>query len=261
MDSSCLTRADEKNCPRSESCQPDAELPKFSYTFQHWVLSSMQQIVETSCYRFARKWFPSVLTDRAWTCAAALELTKWLHVMNDRINTACEDGLDERGRTVFKEIRPRLALLRHSAVHRLYLEHSVFLEQYHAALMLTEILRDDSSRAKLQAVYKLLEQTVLEMERRTEAVQQDVRHELLILQKQRDDLDQREQQLRASAAEQLTRISKEADRSLFNCISNFKDVDKLEYWIENDSQRETCGVYVDEDDIESDEDRLQASLE
>ena len=257
----CLTRADEKNGLKCKSSQPDAKLPKLSHALQHRVLGTMQQILETSCYDFTRKWFPSVLADRAWSCAAALELTKWLHIMNDRVDTSSEDCLDEEGRAVFKEIRPRLALLRHSAVHRLYLEHGAFLEQVHAALMLTEILHDDSSKDKLQAVYKLLGQTISEIERRTKVVQEDVSHELLTLQKQRDDLDRREQQLRASAAEQFVMISKEADRSLLRCIDNLSDVDKLENGSKKDIQRESSEVYVDEDDIESDEDQLQAGLE
>jgi DNA anti-recombination protein RmuC len=180
--------------------------------------------------------------------------------MNDRVDTLPNSCVDEKGRAVFKEIRPRLALLRHSAVHRLHLEHSAFLEQIHAALMLTEILRDDSSKSKLQAVYTRLEETILETERSTEAVQQDVSHKLLALQEQRHELDRREQQLRASAAKQFVRISKEADRFLLGCVDNLLDANKLENESGKDIQRESSEICVDENDIESDEDQLQVDL-
>ena len=256
----CLTRADEKNDPKRESFHLDAKLSKFSHAVQHRVLGTIQQILETSCYDFTCTWFPSVLADRAWSCAAALELTKWLHIMNDRVDTLPNSCVDEKGRAVFKEIRPRLALLRHTAVHRLHLEHSAFLEQIHAALMLTEILRDDSSKSKLQAVYTRLEETILETGRSTEAVQQDVSHKLLALQEQRHELDRREQQLRASAAKQFVRISKEANRFLMGCVDNLLDANKLENESGKDIQRGSSEICVDENDIESDEDQLQADL-
>jgi hypothetical protein len=87
-------------------------------------------------------------------------------------------------------------------------------------------------------------------------MQQKANHELLAIQKQRGNLDRREQQLRASAAEQFVRISKEADRSLLGCIDNL-----LETGREKGTQPDSSDLYVEEGDIESDEDQLQADLE
>jgi hypothetical protein len=110
----------------------------------------MQQLLETSCYDFTRTRFPAVLADRGWSCLAALELTKWLHIVNDTVGTLSERYIDEKSRAVRKDIRPCLVLYWHSAIHRLQSEHSAFLEQIKAALMLTEILRDDSNNSKLR---------------------------------------------------------------------------------------------------------------
>ncbi|KAH6613019.1 hypothetical protein C7974DRAFT_75015 [Boeremia exigua] len=113
---------------RRASFQLDTKSFKFSYTTQHQVLGTIQQMLEMSCYNFTLAWFPAVLKDRSWTCAAALDLTKWLRIMSEQMDTLPEACIDGEERATFKEIQPRLALLRHSAVHRLHLEHHVLLE-------------------------------------------------------------------------------------------------------------------------------------
>lgn len=251
----CLTCADEKYDKNLASSHLNAKPLKFSYKAQHRVLETTQRILETSCYDFTLAWFPSVLGHRAWSCAAALELTKWLYIMNDRIDTLPEACIDEASRAAFKEIRPRLALLRHSVVHRLHLEHGAFLEQIHAALVLTGILRDNSSKSKLQAVYTRLEGIIVKTKHNAEAMQQGVSHELLAMQKQRDELDRKEQQLRASATKQFDVILKEADQSLLGCIDYL-----LETGRKTGGQPDSSDLYVEESDIESDEDKLQADL-
>lgn len=218
-------------------------------------------MLETSCYNFTCEWFPTILDNRAWTCAAALELTTWLRIMGDRVDSLPEACMDKAGRATFKKIRPQLALLRHSAVHRLHLEHSAFLGQIHAALMLTEILRDGSSMAKLQVVYACLEGIVMKTKHDAGSLRQKVNDELLAMQKQREDLGRREQQLRVSAAKQISKISEEADRSLLGCIIDKLEASKLERGSGDDVQRNSDDLYVGESDIESDEDQLRAELE
>lgn len=180
--------------------------------------------------------------------------------MNERVDTLPETCIDEVGRATFKKIRPRLALLRHSAVHRLHLEHSALIEQVHAALVLTDILRDRGSKAKLQTVCTCLEGIVTEKNQDAEALHRAVNDELLAIEKQREGLDRREQQLRASAATQISRISAEADQSLLGCIVDQLVTSRLGSGGEKDMQRNSTDIYVDENDIESDEDQLQADL-
>lgn len=244
----------------------NARPPKFSYKYQHHVLATIQQILEESCFNFTQAWLPAVLVESAWTCAAAVELTKWLEIMQKHLKTLPEDCIDESGRAMFKEIRPRLAHLRHSAVHRLHLAPDKVLEEVHAALMLAKTLRDGSCTSKLQALHTRLEETIGQTKHDTEAMQQEVNHAYLAIQRQRKALDRQEQQLRAYAAEQISRISEAADLSLLDCAYVLRDVRGPERGSEQSIQCNKhsvvsdCSVCVDEDDIESDEDQLKADL-
>jgi hypothetical protein len=209
---------------------------------------------------------PSVLEERGWSCAAAVELTKWLQIMGKRLDCLPEDCIDEAGRAILKKIWPRLAKLRHSVAHRLHLESDEILELFRAALMLTEVLHDGSNACKLQTVHDRLEDNIKKTKRDTEAMQQEVHHAFLAIQRHREALDRREQQLRASTAEQLFRISDAADQSLLGCIDGLLGIQKPESGSEKGIQcnrhtgSSSCGAYVNEDDIESDEDQLRASL-
>jgi hypothetical protein len=186
--------------------------------------------------------------------------------MGKRLDCLPKDCIDEAGRVIFKEIRPRLAKLRHSAVHRLHLGSDEILELFRAALMLTEILHDGSNASKLQAVHDHLEDNIKKTKHDTDAMQQEANHAFLVIQRQREALDRREQQLRASTAEQLSRISEAADQFFLGCIDGLLEIKRLESGSEKGIQcnrytgSSSCGAYVNEDDIESDEDQLRANL-
>ncbi|KAF2818312.1 hypothetical protein CC86DRAFT_433839 [Ophiobolus disseminans] len=70
------------NGPFHVTLRPSA----FSYNVQHHILSSSQQILEEACFRFMKRWLPSVLKKYGWTCAAAVKLTKWLCKNNEGRN-------------------------------------------------------------------------------------------------------------------------------------------------------------------------------
>lgn len=186
--------------------------------------------------------------------------------MEKHLDTLPEACIDESGRATFKEIRPRLAHLRHSAVHRLHLAPDRVLEKVHAALMLAKILGDGSSTSKLQAVHVRLGNSIGRTKRDTEAMQQEVNHAYVAIQRQREALDQQERELRASAVKQLSGIADAADQSLLGCMYDLLDVRGPEGGSEQgnhckqDTDNSDCSVHVNEDDIESDEDQLQADL-
>lgn len=174
--------------------------------------------------------------------------------------------IDEAGRTTFRQISRRLAQLRHSAVHRLHLGSDEVLEQIRSAHMLTEILHDDDSASKLQAVYGCLRDNILKTKHNTKAMQQEVNHAFLAIQRQREALDRQERQLRESAGKQLSRIADAADQSLSCCMDNLTDLGRLEggskkdiHWNKHTGSS-ASGNCVYEDDIESDEEQLRAEL-
>jgi len=240
--------------------------PRFSYEYQHHVLAITQQILEETCFNFTQTWLPAVLVESAWTCAAAIELTKWLKVMLKHLDTVPEDCIDIPGRDIFRTISPRLAHLRHSAVHRLPLEPDRVLEIVDAALTLAKILRDESCTSKLQALHTRLDEIISQTKRDTEAIQEEVNQQYTAIQKQRKALNRQEQELRKSAAEKISGISEAADLSLLECAYILRNVKKEEGHSRQDvrfdkqSAVSDPAFYVGEEDIESDEDQLKADL-
>lgn len=180
--------------------------------------------------------------------------------MNERIDTLPDTCIDREGCAIFKKIRPCLAQLRHSAVHRLHLDYEALLGYIHAALSLTEILRDHSSKVKIQIVYTSLKDIIKSTKEHMETMQNGVNCELLALQKQKNSLDRREQQLQALVEQQSSKISDEADRFLLSCIDRLLEDIRLQSEKRVGTQCSSNDVYVDESDIESDEDQLLADL-
>jgi hypothetical protein len=186
--------------------------------------------------------------------------------MLKHLDTLPEYCIDRSGRDMFRTIRPQLAHLRHSAVHRLSLEPGKVLEMVDAALTLAKILRDASCTSKLQALHTRLDGIIIKTRRDTEAIQQEVNQAYAAIEKQRKALNRQEQELRKSAAEKISRISEAADTCLLECASILRSVKEEDRDSTRDSQSEQQNAvsdpafYVTEDDIESDEDQLKADL-
>jgi hypothetical protein len=77
---------------------------KFPIDVQHWILSFSQQILEASCFKFMYKWDPSLLQERGWNCGAAVELTKWLHIIKQHLNNLPKECLSTTGQASFGEL-------------------------------------------------------------------------------------------------------------------------------------------------------------
>ncbi|KAH8655112.1 hypothetical protein BGZ60DRAFT_418378 [Tricladium varicosporioides] len=98
--------------PSTSSHTPDLGLP---YEVQHFILATMERILEEACYDFASRWIPHILVSKGWTCPEAVELAKWKEALPEEVplksivqvpNYTLEQGLLDAVR------------LRNSAVHR-----------------------------------------------------------------------------------------------------------------------------------------------
>ncbi|KAF2022997.1 hypothetical protein EK21DRAFT_48202, partial [Setomelanomma holmii] len=113
------------------------------YETQHRILSTIQQLLEESCFNFVKQYLPSVIEEHSWTCAAAGELTEWLYILKMHAQALPKGRVSTKEQSSFKTITGPVAQLRHTAVHRLHLISADFLSQIRSAIMLTEVLRDD----------------------------------------------------------------------------------------------------------------------
>ncbi|KAJ5778434.1 hypothetical protein N7520_001680 [Penicillium odoratum] len=81
------------------------------YRCQHLVLTTIQELVEESCFQFAQQNFPQVLAANGWDCPEAVELTEWIKILARQSNPLLKPPLEQ--------FIGLLRELRHSAVHRL----------------------------------------------------------------------------------------------------------------------------------------------
>lgn len=106
------------------------------------------------------------------------------------------------------------------------------------------------------------------MEHDIEAIQQEAGTTLLRLQRQKEALARREQQLLSDAAQQKIDIPAAAGQALVESINVLLAANEPNMAVEKQGMIRRdgnaldadYGVTVEEDDIESDEDRLQAEL-
>jgi hypothetical protein len=231
-------------------------------------LSITQELLEESCFRFIERWLPSVLEERGWKCAAAVELTTGLYIIRKHRETLPDGCISTTGQIPFKKLTRSVAQLRHAAVHRLHLEPDVFLNQIHSALTLTEVLQDAGSTAKLQLLYVQVDTYVKKMKHDVEVMEQGVNRTLLQILKQKEVLYQREQHLQAYISQQRIEIPEAAGQALIESTNTLFPTSGLNRALENQSMTRCIrtvwttedDMTVDESDIESDEAQLQAEL-
>jgi hypothetical protein len=144
----------------------------FPFEAQHRVLLRVQQLLEEVCFRFMERWLPSVLAQHEWTCAAAIELTKSLRIIKTNLDILPADCMDAPTQTLFIEIAPHVAQLRHAAVHRLHLKHDEFLERIDCAHKLAGILHDLERMSVLQALCTQVNALTKKLEYETRIVKQ-----------------------------------------------------------------------------------------
>jgi hypothetical protein len=204
------------------------------------------------------RWLPSLLEERGWTCAAAVELTKWLRVIQKQLDILPNDCMNTEQKTCFKEILPCIIRLRHTAVHRRHLTSAEFQKQVHSAYMLAELLQDDECRNRLQTIYSRVDTWVKNMDRDTEVMKQEAERKVRQL----------ELMLQTTITRQQNSISLAAGQGLLDSISTEFVLHYANAAVEIKGSS-TCGeharniggiVLINEDDIESDEDRLQTEL-
>jgi hypothetical protein len=103
------------------------------YKSQHIILNTAQRILEESCFEFAEKWLPSVLSSHGWDCPEAVELTEWTWMLPKRAAELPPHALKLKG-TMLKESLLATNKLRHTAVHRLQTIRSAQLEDLHCEI-------------------------------------------------------------------------------------------------------------------------------
>jgi hypothetical protein len=205
-----------------------------------------------------KRWLPSLLEKCGWACAAAVELTKWVRVIKKHLNILPNGCMNTEQQKCFKETLPYITRLRHTAVHRLHITSVQLLKQVHSAYILAEVLQDNECRNTLQTIHLRVDTWVKNMDHDMEMMRQEA--ELRVR--------QLELMLQPTIAQQQNKISSAAGKGLIDSITTEFGLHHPNAIAEikgtftcDEHARNTGGtILIDEDDIESDENRLQAEL-
>lgn len=161
---------------------------------QHVVLTTIQNLLEESCFEFASKWLPDELEARGWDCPAAVELTKWAKVFMKNSEKLPSSSAEMRA-TSLKRLLIKNHNTRHIAVHRLPTSaRAIILLLKNAAELVAAL--DDSRRAiQLETFNMELEGKIQAMELNKNVLENTTSERLQEIRRQREELDRQEKAL------------------------------------------------------------------
>jgi len=212
----------------------------FPYSAQHSLLSSIQQVLEECCFDFTKKWLPSEVENHEWDCAAAMELTEWTKFLAKWSPQLPHESLQLRG-SQLDTLLSKICQIRHTAVHRQPITATSVSLLVLAAKRLAEALQDPLRTSQLEDLHFDIQNKIQAMELNKNALEANHAHELRAVQLQREELDQKEEQLRAKIINHdkenktLTGLLvKESIRRIFNDRKSALDDDSA--WFEAEDE-------------------------
>ena len=187
--------------------EPPFDLPSLypsylTYKVQHKLLNAVQRLLEESCYDWAAKWLPALLTERKWDCAEAVELGNWAEILPQRFQNISNGATSLDSGGALKCALVATHPLRHAAVHRLPTSAKSIQKMLDNALYLIKALYDAPSALKLEAVRTDFLAKVQDMELRKNRLENELDDELREIQRQRAALDKREADAKSNMIKQ-----------------------------------------------------------
>ncbi|KAE8421648.1 hypothetical protein BDV36DRAFT_304377 [Aspergillus pseudocaelatus] len=197
----CIDRAITSLPSPPSSAEPELRIPSlyplyFPYHAQHSILSQVQQVLEECCFDFTKKWLPLELESHGWDCAAAVELTKWTRLLMKWSPQLPDVSLQSNG-PEFHERLADVSVIRHTAVHRIPTTARGIDTLVVSAMRLTEALRDTLRTSQLEDLHLDIQAKIEAMEFNKNALEEHLSRELEAIQRQREELDRKEVELRA----------------------------------------------------------------
>ncbi|KAK2470480.1 hypothetical protein H9L39_18097 [Fusarium oxysporum f. sp. albedinis] len=152
-------------------------------------MERLQKTLELACYEFGARAMPDTLRNRGWDCPESVELSKWTEVLK-------REGVLKRENTrkTLKELLYSIANIRHTAVHRLRTS-SVGLEMFIAdAEDLVEVLGDTAYSKSISQLRTNMNSAITELTQNKQFLQLQLEQTRAAIERQRAELDRREQE-------------------------------------------------------------------
>ncbi|KAL8726082.1 MAG: hypothetical protein Q9181_006187 [Wetmoreana brouardii] len=173
------------------------------FEVQHKLLNTVQSLLEQCCYNWAKQWLPTLLEDHKWTCAEAIELTKWVHVLSHgKLGKLPAHATALESKTELRPILKATHELRHAAVHRLPTSAKGIEKMLRNALSLATALHDTSTGFKIEQLVLDFQGCLKNMELHKNHLENELDEELRDIQRQRAALEQREKDAKAAMVQQ-----------------------------------------------------------
>lgn len=137
-----------------------------------------------------------MLQEKGWECAAAVELTKWSRILAKHSEKLPKNVLALNSPPL-NEVLFSTHKLRHSAVHRLPTTARGVNQLIESALRLTETLQDHVRAAQLEELHSEIDSKIKAMELNKNVLESGFTQELQEIGRQREELDRKEERLRA----------------------------------------------------------------
>ncbi|KAJ6024282.1 hypothetical protein N7540_005079 [Penicillium herquei] len=154
------------------------------YRCQHLITTTIQNLIEESCFEFAQQHFPNILAIKGWDCPEAAELTEWTKLIA-RHSPQLVKGTNKP----IDELFGLLHELRHSAVHRLRKTANGIERLAENAQLFLEALDDSFRSEKLSVLRRELKGAIEELQRNKDLLEGKLNTQLKNIQKKRAELD------------------------------------------------------------------------
>ncbi|KAJ5248800.1 hypothetical protein N7468_000251 [Penicillium chermesinum] len=218
------------------------------YRCQHLVLTTIQELLEESCFAFAQQHLPQLLTRKGWDCPEAVELTEWTKILSCQ-STPLASAL----KAPLSDFIGLLRELRHSAVHRLRKTAAGVERLAENAQLFLEALEDLTRSEKVGSLRRELRSAIEELQRNKNLLEKRLLDQLKEIKRRRSELDVWEK----NAKEAMIRDDLECSRDIGEGLETIVRRSRLKDQMGAD-ERKLPDVYSES--LDSEEEFLDATL-
>ncbi|KAJ5346926.1 uncharacterized protein N7506_000179 [Penicillium brevicompactum] len=187
------------------------------YRRQHLVLTTIQELLEESCFDFALRHFPQLLAQNGWDCPEAVELTEWIKILSCNSTKPIKIL-----KAPLEEFIGLLRELRHSAVHRLRKTAAGVERLVENAELFLQALEDSTRSEKVGSLRRELRYTIEELKRNKDLFERRLLAQLGEIQNMRNELDDREKNVKEAMIREDLQCSSDIGEGLARFVRQVK---------------------------------------
>jgi hypothetical protein len=219
------------------------------YRCQHLALTTIQELLEESCFEFAQQHFPQMLATNGWDCPEAVELTEWTKILSQRSHP-----LTNTLKSPLDEFIGLLRELRHSAVHRLRKTAAGVERLAENAQLFLEALEDTTRSEKVESFRRELRSAIDELRRNKDLLERRLLAQLKEIQRKRSELDVWEKNAKEAMIREDLECSRDIGEGLEIIVRRVKSKDQKE------AEVDTSLPDASSDSLDSEEEFVDAAL-